>query len=189
MSRAPFRLPKVIPSFLATLLVVGVLWVATPASAGRHSAGWTEFCPFIKTTTDDPIWYHGKPGKAPSHDFFGNYDTDAYSTFDSLRQTPTDCLSPYDASAYYAPQMFLNGKPVKAKTTFEYYWAPKGNSYQDVKPVPSGLVMYGNRFYFTCTGQGVKAPHKQVPFDCTPYPGSRVTAYVYLPNCWDGVHL
>src|SRR5215210_4308885 len=36
---------------------------------------------------DDPIVYPGQPGKSHLHQFFGNTDTDANSTYQSLRTT------------------------------------------------------------------------------------------------------
>jgi hypothetical protein len=189
---------RTIPTTLAALLVMAVLWMPAPASASGHAAGWTEYCPYVMTTHDDPIFYPGQKGASPNHDFFGNTTTDANSTYDSLRGSlSTSCLAdPYDTSAYWTPMLWLNGKPVQAKTMFEYYWAPRVNAPSEVVSIPKGLKMYGDRVYWTCGGGGgtspefgVKAPRKKVPFDCTPWPGSRVTAYVHMPNCWNGVDL
>jgi hypothetical protein len=73
----------------------------------------------------------------------------------------------------------------------EFYLAPKVAP-GEVVPIPSGLKMYGDRFYWTCDdglGTDVKAPRKHVPFDCSPWPGSHVAARVSLPSCWDGIRL
>jgi hypothetical protein len=204
MYRARNRIAKTIPTFLAVALLMTVLWTPVAAYAGRHDAGWTEYCPYDHTLTDDPIFLPGQNGASPAMDFFGATNANADSTFDTLRSSATTCLAnPYDTSAYYTPRMFKNGNPVQAKTMFEYYWAPKGNDVKDVVSIPSGLKMYAtaDHIKWTCGGgggmpegiqsggaspeYGTKAPRKQYPFDCSPWPGSRVTAYIFLPNCWD----
>ncbi len=201
MSRVRLRFSKVGPPVLALAMVVAVLWTPTAAFAGRHDAGWTEYCPWVQVLKDDPIFKPGQEGGAPAMDYFGNMGMNSNSTFDQMRQQGTTCLAnPYDTSAYYTPEMFKNGNAVQAKTMFEYYWAPKGNTPQQVEAIPSGLKMYASadRIRWTCGGGGgapesplfgTKAPRKKYPFDCSPWPGSRVTAYIVLPNCWDGHNL
>jgi hypothetical protein len=80
---------------------------------------------------------------------------------------------------------------VRPKALGEYYLAPK-DAPREVVAIPSGLKMYGDRFYWTCSdgpATDVRRPRKDVPFDCSPWPGSHVAARVSLPSCWDGVHL
>ena len=198
MYRERSRIAKAIPAFLSLVMILGVLWMPGAASAaGRHDAGWTEYCPWDHAMKDDPIFLPGQKGKSPAMDFFGAMNADANSTFDSLRQSQTTCLAnPYDTSAYYTPVMYKDGQQVQAKTMFEYYWGPKGNTPDQVVAIPDGLKMYAtaDHIKWTCGGGGgvnspmfgTKAPRKKYPFDCSPWPGSRVTAYIFLPNCWDG---
>ncbi len=179
----------------AAILAVSVITLpltAAPASARNrdHVAGWSMWCRYVKTTSDDPIFFPGEHGAAKKHDFYGNTTTEADSTWDSLRAGDTSCpLSDADRSAYWQPEMIIHGKAVTPQSMFLYYWAPKGNDPSEVEPIPSGLKMVGTRFYFTCTGKGVKAPHKAIPFDCRPWPDATLTAYIGFPNCWDGQNL
>src|SRR5689334_4279035 len=104
MYRARNRIAKTIPSFLAVALVMAVLWTPSAANAGRHAAGWTEYCPWTHTLNDDPIFHPGQKGASPAMDFFGATNADANSTFATLRSSETTCLAnPYDTSAYFTP--------------------------------------------------------------------------------------
>jgi hypothetical protein len=59
---------------------------------------------------DDPIVFPGQPGKSHLHQFYGNTGANAYSTYQSLRQTgQSTCMSPLNRSAYWMPAL-LDGK-------------------------------------------------------------------------------
>jgi len=64
-------------------------------------------CEFSHFAYDDPIIFPGEPGRAHLHMFFGNTQTNAYSTFDSLLNTGTGTCNGEDLNrtAYWIPAM------------------------------------------------------------------------------------
>src|SRR5206468_12171925 len=63
---------------------------AIPGSAAPDVIGAFRFiCTAGQVLPDDPIVYPGQPGKSHLHQFYGNEDANAYSTFASLRAKGT----------------------------------------------------------------------------------------------------
>ena len=64
-------------------------------------------CDISHFAYDDPIVHPNEPGRAHLHMFFGNTNTNAYSTFDSLLNTGTGTCNGEDLnrSAYWTPAM------------------------------------------------------------------------------------
>src|SRR5258707_8987424 len=84
-----------------------VIWVMLMFAAGAaHANQFNVNCSYSHTLPDDPIVYPGMPGEATVHDFFGNPNTNAYSTYDSLNNNKvTTCDSAADPSSYWVPQL------------------------------------------------------------------------------------
>ena len=72
-------------------------------------------CGYSHTLGDDAIMMYGMPNEAMLHDFFGNVQTDAFSSRESLRRDEkTTCDNKADSSAYWAPSLRLpDGTVVK----------------------------------------------------------------------------
>jgi hypothetical protein len=88
---------------------------AIPASGKPDDVGAFRFiCGPGQVLADDPIMYPGQPGKSHLHQFYGNTDANAYSTYATLRRNtgPNTCnnsLHVLNRSAYWMPAL-LDGK-------------------------------------------------------------------------------
>lgn len=96
------------PALSATVLLLAMQ--AAHAGPQAHVV-----CSYSHTLGDDAIMMYGMPNEAMLHDFFGNVQTDAYSSRESLRtQEKTTCDNKADSSAYWAPSLKLpDGTVVK----------------------------------------------------------------------------
>src|SRR5690606_32512049 len=92
---------------------------------------------------DDPIVHPGHAGMSHTHDFFGNETTDAYSTIESLRESPTTCHIGGDTAAYWAPTLYRDDEPVEPEGSSAYYRGADGVDVTRLVPPPPGLVMIG----------------------------------------------
>src|SRR2546421_1759517 len=101
----------------ATLAVVG----APAASAGAPGSYFLSLCQFSHRATDDPIVLPRQPGFSHDHSFVGNLSTNAFSTEASLRKAGTSCTPQADTSAYWAPTLYADGRPVAPVKAAIYY--------------------------------------------------------------------
>jgi hypothetical protein len=78
-----------------------------PASAVPDVVGAFRFiCNPGQLLADDPIVFPGQPGRSHLHQFFGNTEANANSTYASLRTSgKSTCNSPLNRSAYWMPAM------------------------------------------------------------------------------------
>jgi Domain of unknown function (DUF1996) len=183
------------------LLVTSFLVLpATPARAA--AAGWIVTCQFSHAANDDPIVSPGQPGVSHLHVYYGSRDTNASSTSESLRAGGTTCAMPGDASAYWIPAVFAQGRqlaPGTARHALFYYRRIAAPTGVTVSSIPDGLrfivgrahaqspsdnPLLGSRIAWRCgTGSGrLPAP----PADCA---AQTMVVIIQAPNCWDGVHL
>ena len=171
------------------ILTVG-LW-PTPARADARGS-FNVDCLYSHTLPDDPIVAPGVPGGSHLHDFFGNTTTNALSTNSSMRAGSTTCGLVEDTAGYWNPTAYLNGVQLTPIRVAAYYF---GVASATVKKMPAGLQMLaGNKdatsgainpkVLWGCGRDGT--PLRNHPFDCTPYIGTRVTAKVEFPSCWNG---
>ena len=82
--------------------------VSLASSAAPDVVGAFRFlCPPSHISYDDPIVHPGQPGANEHlHIFFGNTETDAHSTFQSLRTSgDSTCRNMLNRSAYWQPAM------------------------------------------------------------------------------------
>jgi hypothetical protein len=181
---------------MATLFVLMAL--PSPATASSSGGGWTIVCKYARSLPDDPIVYPGQPGASHLHDFFGSYETDADSTPESLLASwGTSCKPTVDKSGYWFPSLLVDGVPVPPTKAAFYYRGP--NKLYDaslVRPIPPGLVMIAGESradlpqpmevtYWQC-GTHVGSPKNPEPYDCSPWPGTWLTASLTFPSCWNG---
>ena len=152
------------------------------------------FCNFSHRNQDDPIVFPNHPGRSHDHTFFGNTSTNARSTVGSLRQAGTTCRVTADRAAYWAPTLFVAGKPVEPAQMVAYYVR---RTHEPVRAFPRGLKMIaGNaaarspqslRIVSWSCGREVSS---SIP-SCDSFGFRRATLrlQVNFPSCWDGVHL
>ena len=98
-----------------------------PHSAAPDVLGAFRFiCTAGQVLPDDPIVYPGQPGKSHLHQFYGNEDANANSTYASLRNTGQSTCNhgsfAANRSAYWMPAMLdANGQVVRPKFVSIYY--------------------------------------------------------------------
>jgi len=155
-------------------------------------------CVFSHRLPDDPIVFPGLPGGSHSHDFFGNAVTNATTNLGDLRGGGTNCEPRVDLSSYWAPTLYVGGRPVPPDTA-TFYYLGEGVSRevtQRIQPMPLGLkVVAGNaratsdadsRARWSCLHAGHVGASKN--FVTCP-PGTKLETYLDFPQCWDGRHL
>jgi hypothetical protein len=164
---------------------------------------------------DDPIVYPGQTGASHLHQFFGNLEADANSTYASLRKSgDSTCNNRLNRSAYWMPAM-LNGrgKVVKPHRVAIYYKRLPSSSPACIgkgkQPkmkciaIPRGLrFIFGHDMlnksgkktgggYFNCKGPTATPGHYPdivtAAQNCPE--GNQLGAIINAPNCWDGVNL
>ncbi|WP_113699316.1 DUF1996 domain-containing protein [Nonomuraea lactucae] len=149
-------------------------------------------CTVTHRLSDDPIVYPGRAGAAHNHTFFGNRETNARSTNQSLLGGPTSCQDKKDGTGYWIPTLLQDGKPVDPQMVTTYYKSGV-NDYRTVKPFPPGFrLIVGDMHtpsaaqfqgYWSC-GSRTSA---DIPASCPP--GSALIVRLKAPSCWDGVNL
>jgi hypothetical protein len=185
---------------------------AIPPSAGPDVVGAFRFiCTAGQLSYDDPVVFPGQPGKSHLHQFYGNLNADAHSTYESLRRGgESTCQSKLNRSAYWMPAM-MNGKGRVVRPDFVTVYYKR---YPESSPlcqrdgtacvdIPRGLRfvfghdMLGNNgappgwFYFDCDGPTARPGHYpnivQAAANCPV--GNRLGAIATAPPCWDGRNL
>jgi hypothetical protein len=164
---------------------------------------------------DDPIVYPGEAGAAHLHQFFGNLEADANSTYESLRKSgDSTCMNELNRSAYWMPAM-LNGKGNVARpdmVSIYYKRRPASDPFcttaaKGCVGIPRGLRMVfgwdqtrptepqpenAARFNFRCSEGGRPvgtATPTMVGTMALCQPGQQLIASIDTPNCWDGLNL
>jgi hypothetical protein len=195
MLRSPIRTSKALSPLLALLVVMGVglTAIAPPALASgkRHFTivGFALNCKYGTSLPDDPVLRHGQPGSSPGNDFYAATNVDANSTFATLRQSASTCITHYDTSAYFQPQLLLAGQAQTPTTMYDYYEIPNGADPASIAQWPDDFSMLADatHIYWTCGGGG--APHMSAPYNCADYGSTgNITAYANFPTCWDGAN-
>lgn len=166
--------------------------------SGGHNPGiFTDRCDFTHEAADDPIMAPDKPGQAMHHEFFGNTATSASSTPASLVGGHTTCTTSADASGYWLPVLYQNGKAITPKSAL-IYWRQKADLASKVKPMPAGMqIVAGNAaatapqskqiIEWSCQGRraaGARTMRTTTPHSCANNQQIKLT--VDFPSCWDG---
>jgi hypothetical protein len=189
---------------VAVAALIAVADGATSAPAGSRSNFGEPFvvgCGFSHRNQDDPIVSPGLRGRSHDHTFFGNRSTDAFSTPASLRERSATTCSGYavrdraDASAYWAPTLFVAGRPVEPLAAIATY---ARRTSRPVAPFPSGLKMIAGDAsarapqsrrvtFWSCA-----VPRARRSSTIPRCPGTRrggLRLHVSFPDCWDGEQL
>ena len=135
-------------------------------------------CSSTHRNNDDPIVFPRQPGKSHNHTFVGSRDADAFSTPASLRDDPAAarCGPRTDASAYWFPTLFSDGRPARPLVSIIYYVRRTAT----VRAFPPGLkVIAGDP-----TAKKAQ-PASVVSWTCEP-PDGNTRVYAIVPACGDG---
>ena len=154
-------------------------------------------CEYSHFGNDDPIIFPGEPGRSHLHMFFGNTDTNAFTTEDELINSGGGTCSGFELnrSAYWTPALLDgDGGAIVPDSIIIYY---KTKFPEVVSPLPQGLQMLaGNTqaesfetdplLHWSCGRNGNSYNQTNRIPDCD---GDVINASVQFPNCWDGVNL
>lgn len=154
-------------------------------------------CEYSHFGNDDPIIFPGQPGASHLHMFFGNTETDAFTTQDELVNSGGGTCSGFELnrSAYWTPALLDGeGNAVVPDSIIIYY---KTKFPEAVTGMPQGLQMLaGNTqsesfersqyLFWSCGSNGNAYDLTNRIPDCN---GDVINSSVQFPNCWDGVNL
>ena len=183
-----------------------------PPSAAPDVVGAFRFlCGPGQLLYDDPIVYPGKSGAAHLHQFFGNLDADANSTYASLRKSgESTCMNGLNRSAYWMPAL-LDGRGhvirpnmvsiyYKRRPTNDPWWKgraeptdlPNGLRYifeYDMNRVATGKPQ-DTTFQWSCIkgwSPIAAGTMEQALSKCEP--GMKLAVTGHSEMCWDGVNM
>ncbi|MGH1493105.1 MAG: DUF1996 domain-containing protein [Acidimicrobiales bacterium] len=123
----------------------------TSSPSGNESEHGTRlYCVISHFSHDDPVVYPGRPGAAHAHMFWGNTETNAYSTGRSLMASGNSSCEGgiNNRSSYWAPALFNQADEVVIpETVFVYYKSFGGPGFDrsTIQPIPAGLEMLASR--------------------------------------------
>ena len=152
-------------------------------------------CGFSHRNQDDPIVFPGRRGRSHDHTYFGNTSTDAFSTPASLRNARrTTCRLDADTAAYWAPTLFVRGRPIEPRGAVVAYVR---RTIDEVDPFPAGLkVVAGNALArspqslrVTSWSCGLGGERSSSVPACVGAKLGGLLLRVRFPDCWDGRRL
>lgn len=203
-------LPIAIVMIAVTLLGVQLFHTARAEDGkplGRRDALFRLNCRPSHQAKDDPIVFPNQPGAAHMHDFYGNTNTNAFSTTTSLTTGGSSCRDQADKAAYWHPSIGERQddgtiKWLKPDPGLPYYQYGGTDDVPQVIQHPMGIRMIvgdplntdllDTRFiWWQCSGgrepDEEKEPHEgEIPV-CRE--GFHVSAVIKFPDCWDGTWL
>jgi hypothetical protein len=161
-------------------------------------------CKYSHMSYDDPIVYPNQPGRAHLHTFFGNTETNANSTADSLLNTGNSTCTggTINRSAYWIPSLIntANGAPI-APTDAIFYYKGGGIPPNLIQAMPNGLRMiagdthsttappqYSSHYRFHCERADFSGYSYGFVIPNCPS-GESVALELWFPQCWDGRNL
>lgn len=170
-------------------------------------------CMYSHMGADDPIVLPGQPNASHLHVFFGNTDTDAFTTVDALKSTggkSTCSGGTLNKSAYWVPAVLdQDNRPVNPFHIFVYYkqWGG-GPASESIENLPEGLTILSNAptvtqeeinhqdrkgwpYHpdFACTGIGWNTAQKATRTLPSCQKGKVLQMRIPFPACWDGENL
>ena len=177
---------------------------AIPDSAAPDVVGAFRFlCAPSHLSYDDPIVHPGDEGAAHLHQFFGNTQADAHSTYESLRKTgDSTCTNMLNRSAYWMPALLDGqGSAIVPNYVAIYYkrrpttdlWYDHNENQPTV--LPRGLkYVFGNpdqTVTFKCVDgwNPVKESQDMSLALAQCAAGQKLMVSIVSPSCWDGKNL
>lgn len=172
-------------------------------------------CEFSHFAYDDPLVHPGKPGAAHLHMFFGNTDVNAFSTYQSLKNSGGSTCNggELNRTGYWAPALFDAAGNVRVPERIGVYYKGYGLARGASQVYPEGVAMIATdlhtisynaggaegEFSYRCSDQfrGAREPAANTIPDCdgdrflkeygvTENPYVMLEMHVKFPNCWNG---
>lgn len=197
-------LPSAVKAFTAPrvrALSAGELTLAVYQPTPQDTGSFREPCTYSHMTFDDPIVYPNRPGASHLHTFFGNSQTNAASTTDSLAGSGgSTCMGgTLNRSAYWVPTLIdmRTGQPLVADGALFYYKSGYlGVAPGTIQAFPKGLRIIagdsnnagpqnGWAARLGCVS-GIGGHTPSMP-SCPV--GDSLSLVVIFPQCWDGINL
>jgi Domain of unknown function (DUF1996) len=142
-------------------------------------------CGWSHSSFDDPIVHPGHGGASHRHDFFGNTEASATSTYEQLVVAPTTCQQRLDTAAYWAPSLLDDGgTPIEPIMATAYYRTGDGVDPTTITAYPPDLRMLGGEAGWTCRS-GLAG--SRTPPSCAVSAGLQLA--IEFPDCWDGARI
>ena len=188
---------KLVVVLCAVGLVAGlVTFVPQPQFAKAvDTVAVTFTCKWSHTALDDPIVAPGVDA-AHQHEFFGNRSTNRFSTYESMIAAANVCNKTGDTAAYWLPTLYdANGnriQPIRIRVYYSNEPVTAGPvrafppDFRVIAGYPHAFDPHPNSFFgWSCDNAVDLKPNLQ-GIDC----GDRgyISARVFFPSCWDGVH-
>ncbi len=189
------RIPP--PEDGSPLLNVKPTTLIAPEAVGGVSS-FRITCRYSHMANNDPIVFPKLTGASHLHTFFGNNNTNAFSTNASLTSAGNSTCNGgiMNRSAYWIPSMIdtTNGAPVKPDYIMVYY---KANDPAKVTAPPPGLRMiaqgsenptgpvpnaYDRTNHYSCN-KDIETRQESIPY-CKP--GDTLGWMLVFPDCWNG---
>ncbi len=172
-------------------------------------------CEFSHFAYDDPLVFPGQPGASHLHTFFGNTDTNAFSTADSILNTggATCNGQELNRTAYWVPALFDSSGNVRIPERLVVYYKGEGLANGKAEPYPTGAAMIAKvdlntvdngrggamgKFSFNCSdnysSNGGESANTMVGCDGSKFqkeygasdPHVVLEMNVKFPQCWNG---
>jgi hypothetical protein len=181
-----------------------------PGEREDGSGAFRTHCIESHESYDDPLVKPGQPGAMHHHIFFGNPNTDAFTTSESLLSAETttcDGVS-VNKSAYWVPALYgESGKRITYVDPLFYYKTGYHLPADSITPPPRGLQIIAGLpmaqepqdiqvAKFRCNRWEAQEPQFSIgdPLDHVPYipeceQGDIVEMRLVFPQCWDGQNL
>ena len=178
------------------------------ASPEEEGGQFRVTCEFSHFAYDDPLVFPGKPGASHLHMFFGNTDTNAFSTYDTLINSGSSTCNGQELNrtAYWLPALFdSEGNvriPMRAIVYYKGYGLANGRSQayppgaaiiamqnlHKVSPDEGGVEGFEEAYQCSDQFRGGRTPQSNNMPIC---PGGNVfmktiELHVKFPNCWNG---
>ncbi len=141
-------------------------------------------CEFSHFAYDDPLVHPNKPGAAHLHMFWGNTDVNAYSTYDTLKDSGSSTCNGMELNrtGYWAPAMFDAQGNVRVPERIIVYYKGYGlaQGASQVYPARAAMVIT-DKIHRTPDGQGGVA---EMNFLCSDqFRAQRTPASLTIPVC------
>jgi hypothetical protein len=192
--RARRRSPKALVAL--AVILSGLLATQTVFATSATGLAKIKCKQTTGTALVDPIVYHnGGTGSGHLHQFFGNNAFLSLANPNAANYTDlvgkgTNCQNLADTAGYWSPTLHnvTTGAIVPAVAFTAYYRSWDSRTRGDGVPYPPDARLIANRISWTCGQRERVQPALSIP-DCSMADGrsgSRLTAHIDFPSCWNG---
>ncbi len=111
--------------------------------AFKNSGSFRTTCGFSHFAYDDPLVYPGQPGASHLHMYFGNTDVNAYSTYDTLKDSGSSTCNGQELNrtGYWVPALFDAQGNVRIPESVLIYYKGENLGYGNSIVYPPGSAM------------------------------------------------